>query len=114
MPMIVRTLPGADSTKGNMGLRAQLLVAPGIASAMLLAFAVSAFYGLSRQSDALDDIVQKQFAQYRASARIAQDVAVAHSGLYRILNGGVAQEAGKVVAEIKRETERLESAVAQF
>jgi len=97
-----------------MRLRAQLLVAPGIAIAMLLAFAVSAFYGLSRQSDALDDIVQKQFAQYRASARIAQEIAVLHSGLYRILNWGTAQDAGKVEVDIKHETARLENAVAQF
>ena len=97
-----------------MGLRVKLLIAPAIAIAMLLAFAVSAFYGLSRQSAALDDIVQKQFAQYAASARIAQEVAVAHSGLYRILNWGATQDAAQVAEAIKRETERLKNASAEF
>ena len=97
-----------------MGLRAKLLIAPAIAIAMLLAFAVSAFYGLSRQSAALDDIVQKQFAQYGASARIAQEVAVAHAGLHRILNWGATQDAEQVAEAIKRETERLNGASAEF
>lgn len=95
-----------------MGLRAKVLLAPAVAIAMLLAFAIAAFHGMHRQSGALTDIVESRFAHYEASASIAQQVAVAHSGLYRIMSWGSTQEESRVAAAIKQEIERVKNAQA--
>jgi methyl-accepting chemotaxis protein len=97
-----------------MRLHAKLLVAPGIAILMLVAFALAAFYGMQRQSDALDEIYQTRFARYQTSARIAQQVAVAHSGVYRILTWGTNQDDAKATAAIAAETQRLRAAAGEF
>ena len=97
-----------------MRLRGKLLIAPAIAILLLIAFACAAFYGMQRQSDALDEIYQIRFARYETSARIAQQVTLAHSGIYRILTWGSNQDDAKAVAAIARATERLKRTAGEF
>jgi methyl-accepting chemotaxis protein len=97
-----------------MGLRIKLLLAPAIAIVMLLAFSLAAFYGLNRQSTALTDVVQVHFARYEATARVAQELAGAHSGLYRIMNWGTTSSEDKTAAAITQEIARVKSASAEL
>jgi len=100
-----------------MSLSRKLLIAPGIAIAMLLVFAAVSLWGMHRQSAALSELQETRFARYELASRIAQAVAGAHANVYRALTGRVGMSEDQYTAASREESERLKQvtvAVAEF
>lgn len=71
---------------GNLRLTKKLLVSPVAAILFLALFGIVTFTGLLTLKGALDDVVQKRFALYKASADVAADLKGVHANVYKLVS----------------------------
>ncbi|NHZ95748.1 methyl-accepting chemotaxis protein [Massilia sp. CCM 8734] len=72
----------------------KLLLAPGLVLILLMLVAAGAWYGMVRQNDSLEKMVQVHATRQKAAADVAGDTKHAHANIYQLLawiNGSFAQ-----------------------
>ncbi len=67
-----------------MNIYKKILIAPMLAVGFLLVTVGAGYFALSRQGAALEDVYQVRFKQYQITSRASQQLAEAHSGVYRL------------------------------
>jgi len=67
-----------------MNIRQKFLLSPGVVLVLMLLLGITGFLGLRSSNNALDDIYNKQFQNFRSSSNALQNVASAHADVYRL------------------------------
>ncbi|MBB5018783.1 methyl-accepting chemotaxis protein [Chitinivorax tropicus] len=100
----------------SMSIYKKILIAPMLGVICLLLTVAAGYHALSRQGAALEDVYQIRFQQYQITSSASQQLAQAHSGVYRLFTWlknyteskvkeagkDLDQEIGKSVAAIQR------------
>jgi methyl-accepting chemotaxis protein len=69
----------------NLKMAVKLLVSPGAVIVFLIIFGVVSYYGFYKQNVALNDIFNKRFQNYQASAKIIKDLTEVHANIYKLM-----------------------------
>jgi len=92
----------------NLKLSKKMLIAPVLVMLFLTALAYGAFYGMSQQKAAIEDIFNNRFVAFQNSAKILQDAAIVHANLYKVLNwSSTNYDAQKIDALAKEQTQTI-------
>jgi len=70
----------------NLRMSIKLLFAPMAVLLFLITMAVVSYLGLTQQKEALDDIYNNRFGQYKLSAEIEQQMGNIHANLYKSIS----------------------------
>jgi methyl-accepting chemotaxis protein len=70
----------------NLSMKKKLFLSPAVAIALLLVFGIVSYMGLSDQKSVIDDLFNNRFRSYENSARMANDIAIIHSNVYKALS----------------------------
>lgn len=67
-----------------MNIRQKFLLSPGVVLVLMLLLGITGFFGLRSSNNALDEIYNKQFKNFKSSNNALQNVAAAHADVYRL------------------------------
>jgi methyl-accepting chemotaxis protein len=97
---------------GNLSMVAKILIAPGLAVALLVLFGIASYLGLTSQKKALNNIFNDRFKSYQVSADLANKLTDVHMNTYRLLSWETARyERAKIDALGKAQMAALSKAV---
>jgi hypothetical protein len=89
----------------------KLFIAPAVVVIFLVAIAVLAYVGVSRQRDAIDGMHGKRFAMFRASADLVLKLTRVNEGMLKVMTySQVGYEEDRIEKVVAEQTERLERA----
>ena len=81
---------------GNMKVWHKIIVAPAVAMAFLALLGGVAYWALSLQQRALQDIYTNRFAGYQAASQVSESFAELHSDVYRLFTGIAKMQPDKI------------------
>ena len=84
---------------GRLSIGAKLLLAPAVALALLLALAATAYYGMQRQQNALNNIYQERFRNFKLASNSANRARETYGGLFHLMASGASGQPGFILDE---------------
>ena len=84
---------------GRISIGAKLLLAPVVALALLLTLAATAYYGMQRQQNALRDIYQERFRNFKLASNSANRARETYGELFHLISSGAAGNQSYIVEE---------------
>ena len=67
-----------------MNIRQKFLLSPGVVLVLMLLLGITGFMGLRSSNNALDDVYNVRFQNFKSSSNALQNVAAAHADVYRL------------------------------
>jgi methyl-accepting chemotaxis protein len=85
----------------------KILVAPAVAIAFLLLLGIAATTVLRQQASVLEDVSRTRLAAYQMAAESAQDLAVVHSNVYRLISWITSLKEDAITKATREQTTRM-------